>query len=1382
MVARNASLLAVLILIQSAVLFGQSNEHTKRWIEQLRNPAPSYRAQAAVELARQGPAADTAVQDLLALLEDPDANVRLCAIDAVGKIGGTPVESAHRILDSLNDPDEHVRYAAEWALARLAHVPVDDHSAAKQAANFTAALKTVRHRQHHVQYRIIVERALGRLKTQIKQHQERLHAEAQARAQALADARQQDLDRKVTDFRRIVQEFELAGTIDQLKLIGKLANVADPDLADAAAQVRYEVLKQAILRREMTSVHFALQHWRDTGQDAICRIFEDFPAQSKLPNWATSVLEHVNAQHLPFARKLSAIAELPSNSVSIRTSAASALSRTCGDDALVVGCLLWLVQPEQQFGLRRAAINLLSDRIALQNQNATPDQRKRVLALQQTVADSLLALINTPEELWGLRVAAAAAASKVQSASTQACIALENAILAEDLREYQLPAVLTIFADAEYRSPAAEQLLIRALACDNDLTRNAAAEIVAGRERISDELIELLIERFDVLEESPQVLLTCVDALVQGGAHAIQKFANRILESEPNVQLQQLRALASAGRAATPAMEICAVLVQDDSREPAVRTAAALLIATMGPEAREVAPALHEFVDTATLPSMRSAGFLALAEIGELGLPEMIQSMPNQPGDTAQVITAVAMHSAGQSEGIVRLVNLLGRDTDELASKALLDIGLPAQTPLLDVASDVSADSDQRISAMRILVQIPDVDYRPLISLLDDSVIGQPCVSCLRNYALDPPPEFLGRLIEAMQDSTSEPSQMRLKQLIESMTSGLGAGGELDSIVHPDHLAEGLLSRVANQAPIRAADPIPLSTGTLAELTFPEVQPSSPTDDLLPSQMENVQADGAAGHSATGESYVSIDVGGPEHASGGGAFPDHERLTLSPNTSASSGFTLSLDPPHPNPTQTPQNTLRNETSGQASDTASEPVVPQPESAAIAPNSNPFAPLSSQDSRTPDSPAETLPQEPNHANPGSSRIKVFYGTNRAPIWDSEDQLGTVATTDQIPRKMLAILAGAATIALCIFGFLRQKSHGLMLIALCGTVTALWIGIHGPPDVKEEKPQAASRVELQYSGHYSDRLAMGVCEVSIPDTHVPGELESPSVFRFEFRPNEKKHIVLHRTTELDDGDFFSELKGELDDRGRSLLVFLHGYNVSFEDAARRTAQMSHDLKFAGAPVFYSWPSRGNWYKYQLDKKNIQLSVGHIKEFLLELAERSQAETIHLIAHSMGNVGLTGALSEIEQAGSEALFNQVVLAAPDIDADLFKSRIAPKIAGKSERCTVYTSSADLALVASRYFNSGRRAGESGEPVLSYPGFDVVDASAVDTSLLGHSYYGNASVLSDLSEVLVNRPIGDRTFLKTALSEGQPYWVFESPFLAGNPPTPAPIQPTLR
>ena len=406
-------------------------------------------------------------------------------------------------------------------------------------------------------------------------------------------------------------------------------------------------------------------------------------------------------------------------------------------------------------------------------------------------------------------------------------------------------------------------------------------------------------------------------------------------------------------------------------------------------------------------------------------------------------------------------------------------------------------------------------------------------------------------------------------------------------------------------------------------------------------------------------------------------------------------------------------------------------------------------------------AEFLPPAEKRRMPNSNfdrsedrKVSVFYGTNRAPILPQVPRVHV-----SIVHVVLAMMAIVAMVG-CFFLFPRHSNFRYAIASLVGMGAVSTVALQV---MLLTDGQMASGEMLRYGGQYSDRVEYGVCEVSIPPGHQAGELEAPQLFTLDVTQDIEKHVVLTSVGRLPADAFHAAMQTEMDRYGKNIFVFIHGYNVSFEDAARRTGQMAYDLKFPGAPVFYSWPSQANWYSYVTDKENIDLSTDQIRTFLLDIATRTNADTINLIAHSMGNVGLTAALSEIEQ-GSKPHFNQVVLAAPDIDASVFKKDIASKIVTKARHTTLYTSKTDLALLASRYFHQGNRVGDSGPDVLVIDGIDTIDATAVDSSLLGHSYYGsNVTVLDDLGQLLQNRPVESRHYLRTIATPTRPYWAFE-------------------
>jgi type VI secretion system ImpA family protein len=133
-------------------------------------------------------------------------------------------------------------------------------------------------------------------------------------------------------------------------------------------------------------------------------------------------------------------------------------------------------------------------------------------------------------------------------------------------------------------------------------------------------------------------------------------------------------------------------------------------------------------------------------------------------------------------------------------------------------------------------------------------------------------------------------------------------------------------------------------------------------------------------------------------------------------------------------------------------------------------------------------------------------------------------------------------------------------------------------------RREVSSSEGDVEYSVGRSLSGQIHYGECHVSIPTSHKLGRLESPSFLKLEFRKDPNKHIVLAKTDSIEVRPFFERVSASVaKSRARDAFVFIHGYNVSFEDAARRTGQIAFDLQFVGAPIFYSWPSHGKLADY-------------------------------------------------------------------------------------------------------------------------------------------------------------------------------------------------------
>ncbi|WP_229502939.1 alpha/beta hydrolase [Pseudoduganella guangdongensis] len=300
-----------------------------------------------------------------------------------------------------------------------------------------------------------------------------------------------------------------------------------------------------------------------------------------------------------------------------------------------------------------------------------------------------------------------------------------------------------------------------------------------------------------------------------------------------------------------------------------------------------------------------------------------------------------------------------------------------------------------------------------------------------------------------------------------------------------------------------------------------------------------------------------------------------------------------------------------------------------------------------------------------------------------------------------------------------------------------------------------------------GNMRGTLRYGSCEVSIPRDHRMGELECPSLLRLELRQDPDQHVVLMSAETAERDAFMERLKQAIALHGsRSALLFIHGYRTTFEDAARRTGQLAYDLGFPGAPVFFSWPSQGKLSGYIVDEANVEWAQADLAAFLADFLQQSDAEHVYLLAHSMGSRAMARATASVIAARPELAgrIREVILAAPDIDAEVFRHQLLPALAGRPTPLTLYASSGDSALRASKAIHGYARAGESGPGLVVAPGVETIDASAVDTGFIRHAYFAEKrTALSDMYYLIQKHArAAERFGLQAVDSALGRYWTF--------------------
>jgi len=185
------------------------------------------------------------------------------------------------------------------------------------------------------------------------------------------------------------------------------------------------------------------------------------------------------------------------------------------------------------------------------------------------------------------------------------------------------------------------------------------------------------------------------------------------------------------------------------------------------------------------------------------------------------------------------------------------------------------------------------------------------------------------------------------------------------------------------------------------------------------------------------------------------------------------------------------------------------------------------------------------------------------------------------------------------------------------------------------------------------------------------------------------------------------------------------------------------------------------------YAADSESIQVSEHDIVEFLRRLAQDTQAQRVHIIAHSMGNRGLLQAIKRITQQTenkSSIKFGQIFLAAPDINTALFKgvAHLYPQI---SERTTLYVSPKDKALGLSYWLHNYPRIGFT-PPITIIKGIDTVEVKDIDLTMLGHGYFAEAAaILYDMYTLIRDNvsPQNRARLIHKKTSDNLSYWTIQ-------------------
>ena len=200
------------------------------------------------------------------------------------------------------------------------------------------------------------------------------------------------------------------------------------------------------------------------------------------------------------------------------------------------------------------------------------------------------------------------------------------------------------------------------------------------------------------------------------------------------------------------------------------------------------------------------------------------------------------------------------------------------------------------------------------------------------------------------------------------------------------------------------------------------------------------------------------------------------------------------------------------------------------------------------------------------------------------------------------------------------------------------------------------------------------------------------------------------------------------------GRNLLIYVHGFNQTFEATALDAARLSDGIKFAGETMVFSWPSRAKLLDYGYDRESAMWSRDALDQVLEGLLASPTVGRINIVAHSVGTMLTMEALRQLYAKLGDAAADRigaVVFAAPDIDMDVFTSSVQ-RIGPLAAKITVVTATNDRALAVSGWVNgSTTRVGAAEKAQLEKLGLRVIDASHQGWGIINHDLFlSNAGI----------------------------------------------------
>ena len=346
---------------------------------------------------------------------------------------------------------------------------------------------------------------------------------------------------------------------------------------------------------------------------------------------------------------------------------------------------------------------------------------------------------------------------------------------------------------------------------------------------------------------------------------------------------------------------------------------------------------------------------------------------------------------------------------------------------------------------------------------------------------------------------------------------------------------------------------------------------------------------------------------------------------------------------------------------------------------------------------------------------------------------------------LPRRLGVLAVAASLLAGC-----ADHAHGVLVPVLADAPGTSRVNVL-VATTRTADPSAG----VLFNGGRADALAFADIDVSIPPDAVRrvGEVQWPKVLPGDPSVN----FVTRRTSVIDRAAALAIVHEEVaHSPKRQVLVFVHGFNNSFEDAVYRFAQIVHDSGTQAVPVLFTWPSKASVLSYGYDRESATYSRDQLENVLKGLVADPRVGEVSILAHSVGNWLVLESLRQmaIREGRIAPKIRNVLLAAPDVDVDIAREEIAD-MGPQKPAFTLFVSRSDKALALSKnLWGSTARLGdidplqEPYKSMLERDKIAVFDLTALNTpGGLNHATFATSPEIVELigSRLAAGQTIND-------------------------------------